>query len=163
MTDTQTIDVSASGKNALTLSCTALGQSMSYAACLNRISVVKGSARMPADWAPCNTALGCRQCVAEKMRDEEIAAGRALYFVARGAVVGAVEAARRWVSTWDAPKKPKAARRRDALDALGDAGSYADVVNTTPKAPAVIPIARAGETPAQMARRLAAERAVSKT
>jgi hypothetical protein len=162
MNDTHTLEDSASGKNAHMLACNAIGQRMSYAACLNRIKVVQSDQRAPADWSVCKSALGCRQCPAKDMRDDEIEAGHALFFVAREDVQNAVAASRDWVSSWDKPA-PKRRAAKTALDAAGDLGTYSDAINAAPRTSKPIPVALAGETPVQMARRLAAEQAATTT
>lgn len=173
------LEASASGKNAYCLHCPTLGQKMHYAACLNRIEQVNGK-KAPSDWSGCLTGT----CEARRMRAEERAAGRSLFFIAREAIAAAAAGARKWIDTWNhKPAKrsadPAAAPRKSMFDAIGEMGSMADVVNRTLAAgtsstgpgpgdtsgcvpPAVnlaaLPKAQAGETPLQMARRLAAER-----
>lgn len=187
-TDTETIEpitASADGKrNSFTLSCGPTGQSMNYAACLWRQGVLSNPAtKTPADWAPCNAARCAGTCTALVMREEELLAGKSIYFRARGVFRSIVEIAREWIMPdFAMPEKVKPAVRKtysspapkkergDMLDAMGSVGSFADAVTEAAKTPTsvpppvarvipVMPVAQAGETPLQMARRMAAERA----
>jgi hypothetical protein len=155
---TAPLEASATGANRYMLACPALGQRMSYAACLNRLQTIKTGVGVPKDWSECDRACTARQCPAQHMREDEVVAGHALYFVPRGVIQAAADSARKWISSWNNPK-PKALRgRRDVLDAIGEVGDYASAINAEPRKPVVLPVANAGETPLQMARRLAAER-----
>jgi len=158
---------SANGRtNSFCLQCKKAEQSMSYAACLNRIETIRAGANVPKDWNVCDTAIGVGQCIARDMRQEEELAGASIYFRAREALQSAASTAMRWFMPGDKKAKTTAARPGSVLDALGDVGSFADAISgsaaSAPSAPAarVIPItavAGAGETPLQIARRLRAE------
>jgi len=178
------VSASADGKrNAYCLQCKKAEQSMSYAACLNRIAVVRSGADVPKDWNVCDDALRFHQCAAQTMRDEEELAGKSIYFVARDLLAAAGDAVRKWFMPGD-PKTsrpaPEARRKaRSMFDSMGDAGSYADAINgmsasegaelmgratTAPAAPVkavVLPQALPGESPLAMARRLAAQKAAA--
>jgi hypothetical protein len=161
---------SACGKtNSYVVGCQYLQQQMSYAACLHRIKTID-TGKFPSDWSVCDRAG--HSCPARSMRREEELAGKSIYFRAREALKAASDAARKWFM----PGEARAAVARPArgsrsggsvLDALGEGGSFADAISAAAAAPAtpsvptprpVIPIALAGETPLQMARRLKAER-----
>ena len=170
-------------RNSYSLFCATRGQSMNYAACLWRQGVLsKPDVKTPEDWNSCRTAACSGGCAANNMREEELIAGKSIYFRARlearrmannfGAAV------RQWVmpaATSEKPVRTPAARPAPAksmLDAIGSAGTFADAVTEAAKAateapitmtkatPAVIPIvvANTGESPLAMARRIAAER-----
>lgn len=161
------ITASADGKrNAYTHSCHFVQQKMNYAACLSRVAAIDGG-KYPKDWEPCSSATN--SCPARRMRREEEIAGKAIYFAPRGTIATAAATAGRWIS--DKVKKavaPPAPRAKSSMfDAMRDAGSMADVINamstthTSAAAPAPapmkpLPVAQPGETPLQMARRLAA-------
>jgi hypothetical protein len=184
-----TIAQSADGSlNSYSLGCTFNGQRMNYAACQHRQTLLdKGDVKVPADWGGCRTAARAGNCVALDLRKEEVLAGKAIYFEPRSWLRAQAEKARRWVNPWEQTQNtPKAARpapapapkpATDVFDGLGS-NSYADAINAMarpgtnppPPAPALRPVAppnppaapaRAlpGESPLQMARRLAAERA----
>lgn len=165
-----TLADSASGRlNGYVHACRVVEHSMYYAACLNRINVIAASERVPQDWEPCKQACRTRSCAAQKMREEEQTAGKALFFTPRGLVATVIEKARAWVDTWNKPKASKPARGQAAPSLIGALSSastatYADLFSA-PEAPAKPskplgpPIkALPGETPLQMARRLAAAR-----
>lgn len=149
---------------------------MNYAACLWRQNVLAApDIKTPEDWAPCAKACRDGQCAAVTMRQEEVLAGKSIYFMARDIVRRAADSVRQWVmptgyGTKDSKPIPKAKpKATSALDAMGDAGDLASaitlaateaaskpIVATEPAKP--IPAALPGESPLQMARRLAAER-----
>lgn len=147
------VDASKSGTNRFTLHCQALGQSMHYAACLNRLETLDTH---PDDWYRCQSAVGFQDCAASAMRRAELEKGQPMFFMSRDSIAGAVETARKWVTDW---RRPKKRAERDMLDAMGDLGDYADAVSAKPSRPVKpLPVAQTGETPLQMARRLASER-----
>lgn len=170
---------SADGKlNAYTLTCAPLGQSMNYAACLWRQNVLATpNVKTPADWSGCDQARLNKTCTALLMRSEEVLAGKSIYFRARGIVRQLSDAAREWFRPGAAGTKAPPTRpitmvptpkpAKSMLDAMGSAGDLADAISAAAKTPAspppapVIapaPVALEGESPLQMARRLAAER-----
>lgn len=174
-------------RNSYTVACEITSQSMNYAACLWRLGVMASpKTRIPPDWDVCANARKCNTCPAVAMRDEEMLAGKSIYFVDR-TIVRRSPNAGSWgaskmpaqtyssasVSKASAPTAPTApARKIDMLEAAGKTGSYADaiteaiktaaeapkpVVATVTKAPPVF-VPKAGESPLQMARRIALER-----
>lgn len=167
------ITASADGtRNMFTLKCVPLEQSMNYAACLWRQGVLSSpNTKTPADWAPCGTACRAGTCTALNMRQEEVLAGKAIYFQDRNVFRKVIDAAKQWImpsfGTTTPATKPKPAPKKDMLDAIGSAGSFADAISVAAKTPASVPVARVipmmvaqtGESPLQMARRMAAERA----
>ena len=186
------ITASADGtRNAQSLTCPKLGQSMNYAACLWRQSVLsKPDIRTPADWAPCAGAARSNECTALQMRREEELAGRAIYFRDRQRAI--TEARQQWIMpaigrradpgpAAAAPAAP--ARPAHALDALAGAGGYADALSIAAKqqasapapstpvaapatptpAPAAAPALQVlpGESPLDALRRMRAQRSLS--
>lgn len=165
------ITASADGRrNSYCVNCKTTGQAMSYAACLWRQNVLSApDIKTPADWAPCAQAARHNECPANTMRKEEVLAGKAIYFVERSSFRTAVETMKATVREWVMPKSvtaprsaPRSLPKTTMLDAMGDAGGYAEAITAAATAPRVetrpIPVAQAGESPLQMARRLAAER-----
>lgn len=175
------IDASTDGRrNSYTLSCAAIGQSMNYAACLWRQNVLSGKdIRTPADWAPCDAAGRAGNCKAMLMREEELIAGKSIYFRSRESVMKGLQTVRQWVMPTFGRKAPSATHAPapkpaggHLLDAVGTAPTYADAVERlareagaapapTPAPARVIPIASMvalpGESPLAMARRLRAQ------
>lgn len=171
------ISASADGqRNAYSFSCVPLGQSMNYAACLWRQGVLSAPAiNTPADWAECGKAARCGSCTALVMRKEEELAGKAIYFRDRSTFRKITETVSKWLmpSRSQTPTSPvrssPAPKLKDysMLDAMGNAGSFADAISdaarhpasTPPKAraftPATVVASSKGESPLQMARRLA--------
>lgn len=168
MTDTQSevfgIEKSASGKeNGYIHHCSVVEHCMNYAACLARIDAIKAQKGMQ-DWGCCETAMGNRTCKASEMRKEELLQGRSIYFTPRGAIQKVVASAREWISNWNKTVKPTLAspaprKVRDVIDAMGELGSFADAISTGEStATTAAVVALPGETPLQMARRIAAEK-----
>jgi hypothetical protein len=179
-----TLADSASGKlNAQTLHCTGHSRSMSYAACLARLKANENKEPdLPADWSECAQHRRSGNCNASKMRDEELTACKPLYFVKRGAVETFMALAHKVASGWKKGELPLIAARPAAgkssyLDHIAKT-DYAAAITaaaiqkpiqaaTTPPVMAVAkPIQPAiqalpGESPLQMARRIAAQRAAS--
>jgi len=174
MTDTPILGIekSASGKeNGFTFSCQAQGCYMQFASCIARLGALDApGVRVPEDWKACAQHRRANQCQAHKMREEELLAGRSIYFSPRGAISRLVDKAREWVNPWSKPKTP-AKPKGDGVDALARVeGLDAAVALPKPEhgpmhthaAPipkpvaAVAIVALPGETPLQMARRLAA-------
>lgn len=176
-TDTiEPITASADGKrNMYTLKCVPLEQSMNYAACLWRQGVLSVSnIKTPADWAPCGTACRAGTCTALNMRQEEVLAGKAIYFQDRNVFRKVIDAAKQWImpsfgTTTPTPKPSIHMPKKDMLDAIGSAGSFADAISVAAKTSASVPVARVipvvvaqtGESPLQMARRMAAARSTT--
>lgn len=68
-------------KNSFCMRCDAQEQTMSYAACLWRQSVLgKANVRTPSDWAGCSEAAKQGRCVAILMQAEEATAERSIFF-----------------------------------------------------------------------------------
>lgn len=172
------ITASADGKrNSFTLNCVPTGQSMNYAACLWRQGVlVTPNVKVPPDWNACNTARCGGECTALVMRKEEELAGKSIYFKDRNFIRKITDSARKWLmpkTTFsssfagkEVPAEPKVKRTSSMLDAMGDAGTFADAITEAAKTPAssplvaavsrpATPVALTGESPLAMARRLA--------
>ena len=181
------ISASADGtRNSHTLTCDFTSQSMNYAACLWRQGVLaKPDIKTPADWSLCIQARNCNRCTALDMRREEELAGKAIYFRDRNVFRKIKDAALQYLPGWAGgtssaaptitrapePKRAAPAPAKSMLDAMGSMGSYSDAITTAAKTPAatppaaklhipIRPVANTGESPLQMARRLAAERTV---
>ena len=168
MTDTDSerpilgIDASADGRrNAYSSRCGVVEQVMNYAACQWRQGVLgQSDIRTPADWSACAQARSFGTCPALRMREEEVLAGKAIYFVerARGGDNPVVSPARAWIDTaWKGAKKALArvtpsaapAPARSALDALGEVGSYSDALNALASEHASAPTPAVASRPAQ--------------
>lgn len=180
----------ASGKlNAQTLHCSGHSRSMSYAACLARLKANDEKEQgIPVDWTECGQHRRSGQCNAAKMRDEELTACKPLYFVERGvaAVTDLATAAVKWVTSPAAGMKKGelkvvgSGKGASALDHLAKV-DYAAAISAAAIQPAMqkaTPASMAapspaaihafiqalpGESPLQMARRIAAERAALST
>lgn len=184
------ISASADGsRNARSLYCDFTSQSMNYAACLWRQGVLgKPNIKTPADWSPCLVARNCNRCTAMEMRSEEEVAGKAIYFTDRHALRTQV---RRWgdsipaviarvanpviaaIKTVVKPSAPKPLAPKSMLDAVGSAGDFSDALTEAAKAPTAAPQPtrvqsplptpnRAGESPLDMARRIAASKLINR-
>jgi len=77
------IEKSASGKNAYFHFCDIRGSKPSYAVCLHIIKAREEGRTQGEDFADCARACNRGECNAFKMRAEEIAAGRSLYYIER--------------------------------------------------------------------------------
>ena len=141
------ITASADGtRNGYTLFCDAKGQRMNYAACLWRQSVLDNPAtKVPEDWNGCRTAACSGKCNAKEMRQEELLAGKSIYFECRSTFRKLAEVAKEWgvnfVSKSSAavkqsimtepPKEifiqPKT-RHASTLDALGATSGLAEAI-----------------------------------
>ena len=182
LTTFEPVSASADGaRNMYSLQCDATGQRMNYAACQWRQGVLaKPDIKTPADWNKCAESARHGTCPALLLRKEEELAGKAIYFDDRNIFRKATDAAKRWVS--NVTSLPSGITKRDPavvarhtggsmLDALGDTGSLADAITAAASEPAApvarvipiapAPVALAGESPLQMARRIAAERSTS--
>ena len=171
-------------RNSFTLFCEFTSQSMNYAACLWRQGVLaKPDIKTPADWAPCTQARNCNRCTALEMRSEETLQNKAIYFVDRAAKLAPVST---WgvrtkpiYSSSPAPAAPvkrtepkRSAAPVSMIDAMGSVGDFAAAISipetpiaAPPPRPAPIKVqaapimmSQSGESPLQMARRMAAER-----
>lgn len=136
------ISASADGKrNSHSFGCRILQQTMSYAACLWRQSVLsRPGVKTPDDWSPCREAGRCGTCPANDMRKEEELVGKAIYFTDRNNLRQRIEGARQWahstfgtaagkrvVTTLTTPTAPLP-RAVDALDVMGEGNDYADAL-----------------------------------
>lgn len=77
------IEASESGRNTVYKFCEAIGQSSSYAVCLNRMKLVAAGKIPDDEYIDCKRAIRNDNCQAKKMRAEEVSAGHALYYVQR--------------------------------------------------------------------------------
>ena len=76
------LEKSYGGDNTAFVSCAVYNASRHYAVCLRIIT--RKEEGSPHTWEPdCNRAIACRECPALAMRDEEEAAGHALYYTPR--------------------------------------------------------------------------------
>lgn len=180
------ISASADGRrNMFSFSCAAIGQSMNYAACQWRQGVLdQPDIKTPADWEVCDKARRAGNCTAVNMRKEEELAGKAIYFTDRSIFRKITDTATRWLmpstvaSRTSDLNKPLEHEQRasvvpkkavNMLDAMGGAGGFADAitksasessaVSSLKSAPIMASVS--GESPLQMARRLAAARVLS--
>lgn len=80
--DEYTVDDSASGNNAYYVACSVVGQHAAYAACLSRLTQRK-EGRLSVSYAACSSAIGKKDCPAIEMRKQELAAGKAMFFINR--------------------------------------------------------------------------------
>lgn len=77
------IEASMSGRNSVYNFCEQRGQSVSYAVCLHTIRRIEAN-DLPAEIAvECQRGYCHNNCIAKKMKKEEVTAGHALYFVPR--------------------------------------------------------------------------------
>lgn len=78
------VEASLQGTNAYYLEyCNMGGHRPAYAACLSRINAVKNGANLGMNCTECSSAINIRSCPAIALREEELEAGRALYYVNR--------------------------------------------------------------------------------
>lgn len=154
--------VSTSGRNAYYIqACKVVEHNAPYASCLDKMRQIETGAKLPGTFPECVTAIRRGTCVAVGMRKEELLKGVAIYYKRRERLT---EEARESGQRWNAPlhktaqpaPKPTPAVSKDFLV---DAGTYADALNASLKAPVSapkqIPIARPpmnpGESPMQYA------------
>lgn len=79
----QPIEASMSGRNSVYRFCEQRGQSVAYAVCLHTIRRIEDNT-LPTEIAvECQRGYCHNNCVAKKMKAEEVAAGHALYFIPR--------------------------------------------------------------------------------
>lgn len=77
------VESSASGENAYYLNnCEVVGHRPAYCVCLRKIEERKNGA-LATVYSDCSAAIGKKQCPAQRMRKEELAEGRAIYFINR--------------------------------------------------------------------------------
>ena len=152
-TTIEPLSASADGKrNGYTMFCDTKGQRMNYAACLWRQSVLENPAtKIPEDWQSCRTAACSGKCNANAMRQEEVLAGKSIYFECRSTFRKLADVAKEWgvnfVSKTSAPVKksimteppkeifvqPKPVQHASSLDALGATASFADAITAAAK------------------------------
>lgn len=83
-TERYPIHSSTLGTNAYYLDfCNFGGHRPSYAACLSRIGLFHANEEIGVNCAECSVAISRRSCPALAMREEELEAGRALYYINR--------------------------------------------------------------------------------
>lgn len=76
-------EASEQGCNAFYLdNCEHVGHRPAYAACLKKV-VERKDGRLATQYSECSAAIGRKECHAAKMRKEELAEGRAIYFINR--------------------------------------------------------------------------------
>lgn len=165
------ITASADGRrNSYTINCVPTGQSMNYASCLWRQSLLSSSGiKTPMDWNACDKARCSNECPAVGMRQEEILAGKSIYFMERLFARTLTATARKWLSPTSSfsssfAKKETIAEKppTSMLDAIGEASSFAEAITTAASKP-MMPLSSfyPGESPLQMARRLQAEKSTN--
>lgn len=147
-------EASEQGCNAYYLpGCEIAGHRPAYAACLKKISDRKNG-RLNSSIAECSAAIGKKECLAQRMRKEEIVEGRAIYFVNRNKLRSFMQyqsemEQQRWASmsfgkddkkkqskprmVAEAPKAPTPPEPKHFLDM--NTGSYADAINAAMKQP----------------------------
>lgn len=163
------IELSADGKrNAHHHICLHTGNRPAYAVCLHLCSERK-KGRLREIYSECSAVIGKGECVALKMRKEEIEAGRAIYFEERvknmpGFIDRAKEFVVKLVSPASSAKSAPVSLKKSSsvIDRIDDT-SYASVITSVPESAKVIPIvmpkveAKAGESLLEMAKRMMAK------
>lgn len=135
-------EMSASGDNAYYIEqCSVVGHRPAYASCLCKVADRK-EGRLQAAYAECSAAIGKKMCPAQRMRKEELAEGKAIYFISRiklraysderAGITGQSMPATPFIDTLGkskgaAPIKPAKA------DPFAMGGSYADAINAALK------------------------------
>ncbi len=77
------LEKSMSGTNAFYIAdCDVVGHTAAYCACLKRVAD-RQNGRLSELYASCGVAIDRKSCRAAKLRKEEIAAGKALYYISR--------------------------------------------------------------------------------
>lgn len=155
-------------RNAYTLSCDTKGQRMNYAACLWRQKVIENpKTNIPEDWQSCKTAACSGKCNAMQMRQEELIAGKSLYFVCRDTFRKLADVAKDWgvyfrpsktaeikQSTMTDGKQKEvkeapvfiAKKEVSALDALAHVGTFAEAITAASKDQSEVVISKPVET-----------------
>lgn len=130
-----TLAMSASGTNAHHINgCKIVGQSQPYAACLKRIGEYEAGGSLES-MPDCKRAIGGPACEAWTMREAEVKADKALFYVNRAKLQafngsGAAPAVNvGYIAPPRAPTPPS--KPKPLTEALG--GSYADAINATMK------------------------------
>lgn len=81
-------EVSGDGKrNAYHHQCAIIGNQQAYASCVDKLARRKHGA-LPVIFSDCSAAIGKKVCPAIAMRKEELAAGKAIYFIERQRFTG---------------------------------------------------------------------------
>jgi Uri superfamily endonuclease len=159
------IEDSANGKtNAFSHYCGSVMHSKNYAVCLHLIEERK-QGRLNPQYADCSATIGKKVCPALAMRKEEIAAGKALYFVERIKNLG--ESFMDTVGElFTKIATPLVKETKSPVTKIDDnqpsMGGYSDAINnaikkgvpTTPIKPAVVVAPVQGETLMEMAKRM---------
>lgn len=163
-------EASEQGCNAFYLdSCEHVGHRPAYAACLKKVELRKHG-RLDISYSDCSAAIGKKECRAMKMRKEELAEGRALYFINRNklrsfqqyqaemeqqrfAAMSFGKTDKKGPKARPEPVAPKIepAKPQHFLDM--NTGSYADAINAAikPKEPAEPAPKSVQQTPAPVA------------
>jgi len=131
------VEASALGTNAYYINCGVAGHHAPYASCLMRIEQRK-QGRLDIRWSDCSAAIGKKECSAQKLRKEELAEGRAIYFINRKKYQSWMqyrdEMTATALSSDRAPKRqrfvaPKETPPESKRFIDIDTGSYADALN----------------------------------
>ena len=140
--------------------CEHVGHRPAYAACLKKVELRKRG-RLDTSYSDCSAAIGRKECRAAKMQKEELAEGRAIYFINRKKLQAfhqyRAEMEQRHFSSMsfskgdqkkvskprpiEQPKAPPPAAPKHFLDM--NTGSYADAINAAMKTAAPEPAAQA--------------------
>lgn len=71
------------GANAYYFECSVIGHRPSYFVCLHKNQVFAEKGALPEFAVECEKAIAAKRCVAAQMREEELLAGRSIYFAPR--------------------------------------------------------------------------------
>lgn len=112
------VEASATGKNAYMHACDIVQQRVPFAACCIRIQDRKAG-RLSKELATCSAAIGKRECPAMAMRQRELDAGKAIYFIDRQKQSGWTPLPPRVQEATSAPKAKRPA----------GGGTYTDAIN----------------------------------
>lgn len=100
---TISVDASADGKrNVWTIHCEVVQHAKAYCVCIHLCKQRK-EGRLPTQYSDCSAAIGKKECPALKMRKEELAEGRAIYF--RERVAPATVTPAQWAEVVKNPPK----------------------------------------------------------
>lgn len=130
------ITASAGGDNAYYLSyCDAASHRPGYAVCLGKMKInAEDPAQAERRFGECARFMARGNCKAMSMREEELGAGKAIYFISRTAMIKEDEERAAALATpktkWGTPKRvsPAQAAKMSPVPVL-DSGGYADAIN----------------------------------
>ena len=145
--------------------CEHVGHRPAYAACLKKVAERKNG-RLDTQYSDCSAAIGRKDCRAMKMRKEELAEGRAIYFINRNKLRSFMQyqsemEQQRWASMSFGKTDPKKVSKRPELPKAPaptpapkhfldmNTGSYADAINAAMKPAAPEPAPPAAKPTAQ--------------